>query len=342
MGGASAPRDVELRVTPDAECGSIGGSRDPRRLRRRCRLDRARRRLDATPRLRARCGRARATGVMPRCGSATTAACLRTIPARTSCSSATRCSSGFWCRRRCTRSRRRCLPPRPRPHTTQPCATPCSTSSCSAWARTATPRRSSPTHRASTCVDRLAVAAAPALDPFVERVTLTIPALAAAPHVVFLAVGADKAEAARRAFGEPPSPTHPGEPRALARRPDDRHPRHGGRLGARRSRPLASLRRGRPTALSAAEPLARRRGRGAHASARASLPTSKPTSRSWAPGSRGSGRPTPSHNAIRACGSRSSRPRSPATARPAETAASSRPASQARHASTTVAEGRPR
>ncbi len=63
-------------------------------------------------------------------------------------------------------------------------------------------------------VDRLAVAAAPALDPFVERVTLTIPALAAAPHVVFLAVGVDKAEAARRAFGEPPSR---GTPASLVR-----------------------------------------------------------------------------------------------------------------------------
>ncbi len=57
--------------------------------------------------------------------------------------------------------------------------------------------------------DRLAVAAAPGLDPFVERVTLTIPALAAAAHVVFLAVGADKADAARRAFAEPPSEATP-------------------------------------------------------------------------------------------------------------------------------------
>jgi 6-phosphogluconolactonase len=57
--------------------------------------------------------------------------------------------------------------------------------------------------------DRLAVPAAPALEPFVDRVTLTIPALTAASHVVFLAVGADKAEAARRAFGEPPSRTTP-------------------------------------------------------------------------------------------------------------------------------------
>lgn len=53
--------------------------------------------------------------------------------------------------------------------------------------------------------ERLAVAAEAALEPFVERVTMTIPALASAAHVVFLAVGAEKAEAVRRAFAEEPS-----------------------------------------------------------------------------------------------------------------------------------------
>jgi 6-phosphogluconolactonase len=53
--------------------------------------------------------------------------------------------------------------------------------------------------------DRLAVAAEPGLDPFVERVTLTIPALEAGTRVVFLAVSEGKAEAARRAFAEEPS-----------------------------------------------------------------------------------------------------------------------------------------
>jgi 6-phosphogluconolactonase len=48
--------------------------------------------------------------------------------------------------------------------------------------------------------DRLAVAAEPGLEPFVERVTLTIPALEAGTHVVFLAVGEEKAAAVRRAF----------------------------------------------------------------------------------------------------------------------------------------------
>jgi len=53
--------------------------------------------------------------------------------------------------------------------------------------------------------DRLAVAAEPGLEPFVERVTLTIPALGAGMHVVFLAVGEEKAAAVRRAFADEPS-----------------------------------------------------------------------------------------------------------------------------------------
>ena len=53
--------------------------------------------------------------------------------------------------------------------------------------------------------DRLAVAAEPGLEPFVERVTLTIPALESGTHVVFLAVGEEKAAAVRRAFADEPS-----------------------------------------------------------------------------------------------------------------------------------------
>jgi 6-phosphogluconolactonase len=52
--------------------------------------------------------------------------------------------------------------------------------------------------------ERLVVATPPGLEPFVERITLTIPALESGAHVVFLAVGEGKADAARRAFaGEP-------------------------------------------------------------------------------------------------------------------------------------------
>jgi 6-phosphogluconolactonase len=58
-------------------------------------------------------------------------------------------------------------------------------------------------------LEPLAVAAEAGLEPWVERVTLTIPALSSARQVVFLAVGPDKADAARRAFSEPPSPATP-------------------------------------------------------------------------------------------------------------------------------------
>jgi 6-phosphogluconolactonase len=57
--------------------------------------------------------------------------------------------------------------------------------------------------------DRLVVAAPPGLEPFVERVTLTIPALESGAHVVFLIVGSGKAEAVRRAFAEEPSKATP-------------------------------------------------------------------------------------------------------------------------------------
>jgi 6-phosphogluconolactonase len=57
--------------------------------------------------------------------------------------------------------------------------------------------------------DRLAVAAEPALDPFVERITMTIPALESGAHVVFLAVGANKATAVANAFAAEPSPATP-------------------------------------------------------------------------------------------------------------------------------------
>lgn len=52
--------------------------------------------------------------------------------------------------------------------------------------------------------ERLAVAADPGLEPFVPRVTMTIPMLRASRRIIFLVVGEAKADAARRAFaGEP-------------------------------------------------------------------------------------------------------------------------------------------
>jgi 6-phosphogluconolactonase len=53
--------------------------------------------------------------------------------------------------------------------------------------------------------ERRVVAAAPGLEPFVERVTLTLPALRASREVVFLVTGAAKADAVRRAFAEEPT-----------------------------------------------------------------------------------------------------------------------------------------
>jgi 6-phosphogluconolactonase len=49
-------------------------------------------------------------------------------------------------------------------------------------------------------VERKAVGAEAKLDPFVDRITLTLPMLRRADEVLFLVHGADKAEAARAAF----------------------------------------------------------------------------------------------------------------------------------------------
>ncbi len=57
--------------------------------------------------------------------------------------------------------------------------------------------------------ERLVVAAQPGLEPFVQRVTLTIPALQRCRAMIFLATGEEKADAVKRAFGDPPSPATP-------------------------------------------------------------------------------------------------------------------------------------
>ena len=57
--------------------------------------------------------------------------------------------------------------------------------------------------------ERRAIPAEPKLEPFVERVTLTVPVLCSAPEVVFIVTGEAKAEAVERAFARTPSPETP-------------------------------------------------------------------------------------------------------------------------------------
>jgi 6-phosphogluconolactonase len=57
--------------------------------------------------------------------------------------------------------------------------------------------------------DRRAVAADAGMEPFVPRVTMTRPVLAAARTMVYLVTGEVKAEAVERAFARPPSPATP-------------------------------------------------------------------------------------------------------------------------------------
>jgi 6-phosphogluconolactonase len=58
-------------------------------------------------------------------------------------------------------------------------------------------------------LSRRAVPAEAKLDPFVDRVTMTLPMLCSAPEVLFLVTGDSKAEAVERAFGQSPSPETP-------------------------------------------------------------------------------------------------------------------------------------
>ena len=56
---------------------------------------------------------------------------------------------------------------------------------------------------------RRAIPAEAKLEPFVDRVTMTIPVLESAPLVLFFVAGAERADAVRRAFAEPPSEATP-------------------------------------------------------------------------------------------------------------------------------------
>jgi len=57
--------------------------------------------------------------------------------------------------------------------------------------------------------DRRVVGTEPGLEPFVDRVTLTVPGFNAIPTLVYLVTGEGKAEPVRRAFAEDPGPETP-------------------------------------------------------------------------------------------------------------------------------------
>jgi 6-phosphogluconolactonase len=57
--------------------------------------------------------------------------------------------------------------------------------------------------------ERRAIPAEATVEPFVERVTLTLPVLCSAPTVLFIVTGDEKAEAVERAFARPPDRSTP-------------------------------------------------------------------------------------------------------------------------------------
>lgn len=64
--------------------------------------------------------------------------------------------------------------------------------------------------------DRRATSGPAGLEPWVDRVTFTVPTIQAAKRIVFIVVGGDKAEAVARAFGDDPSPAIPASLSRLA------------------------------------------------------------------------------------------------------------------------------
>jgi 6-phosphogluconolactonase len=66
-----------------------------------------------------------------------------------------------------------------------------------------------PRKAALDVTDRRAVGTEPGLEPWVDRVTLTLPTLRAAGEILFVVTGEAKADAVRRAFASEPSPETP-------------------------------------------------------------------------------------------------------------------------------------
>jgi 6-phosphogluconolactonase len=64
--------------------------------------------------------------------------------------------------------------------------------------------------------DRRATSGPPGLEPFVERVTMTLPVIQSANRIVFLTSGEEKADAVARAFGGDPSHDVPASLARLA------------------------------------------------------------------------------------------------------------------------------
>ena len=65
-------------------------------------------------------------------------------------------------------------------------------------------------------LDRRATSGPPGLEPFVDRVTMTLPEIQSARHIIFLVLGEDKADAVSRAFAGEPTPDVPASLARLA------------------------------------------------------------------------------------------------------------------------------
>jgi 6-phosphogluconolactonase len=65
-------------------------------------------------------------------------------------------------------------------------------------------------------LDRRATSGPPGLEPFVDRVTMTLPEIQSARSIIFLVIGEDKADAVRRAFAGEPTPDVPASLARLA------------------------------------------------------------------------------------------------------------------------------